>query len=76
MEGQKTFAVFSGVAALIMVLLLVAVASMKPTGPASQRARLQTYKQNVPVKPSNNTVRAVVKTPAASDVTQSVTVKP
>jgi len=76
MEGQKTFATISGVIALFMVLILVAMASSKPATPSAQQLGRQTVKQNAPVKPSNNTVRAVVKTPVANDVKQSVTVQP
>ena len=77
-DGKKTYAIVSGIVALLLVLALAFTVLMgsKTTMPSPTMKKQTSMKQNMVKKGgTTNSVRAVVRTPDMNRVTQSVTVK-
>lgn len=76
-DGNKTFAIVSGIVALLLVLALAfTVLTTKPKSVAVKPMIRQTAARQAPVRGNNtNMVRAIVRTPDMNQVKQSVTVR-
>lgn len=77
-DGKKTYAVISGIVALLLVLALAFTVLMggKAATPKAMNTSAKNTVRQMPVKKSSrDTVRATVRTPDMNQVKQSVTVK-
>ncbi len=78
-DGKKTYAIISGIVALLLVLALAFTVLMAPkaTPNTMKQAAGTTSVKKAAIKrgSSTNTVKAVVRTPDMNQVRQSVTVK-
>ncbi|MBI5654563.1 hypothetical protein HZC53_02860 [Candidatus Uhrbacteria bacterium] len=76
-DGKKTYAVISGIVALLLVLALAFTVLMGgKAAPKSLNTSARNTVRQMPLKKSSkDTVRATVRTPDMNQVKQSVTVK-